>query len=774
MCVVFYIQFLRCYRAYLCPPSNDRAGSIPKMTRKKALLIGINYTGTENALNGCHNDVNNVRDFLVNDRGFSDDSKDMVIMTDTPDNEGTPFWPSGENILAAFKWLTSYNQDGDIVWLSYSGHGGQVKDTDDNRPTGFDDTICPVDFTEHGQMSSEILHRKIVSPMNPRARLTILFDCCHSGSACELPFVFRPDAEGNVNLLDHIKKGMGLVHAAGQLMRGGFSRDKIADAKMLLGGATDFFNGLHHARNGGADDEGLAPEQFDEDWEEEGKDVWMFSGCRDDQTSADATISGAATGAMSWAFIGTMREDPDLTYRQILQATRAKLVDNYEQIPQLSCGGHYDLDEPLRVNRTMDRNQPAAAASLLDQEGKIIAEILRSYRDLVNFATEPITNKTSTGQASYNSMAMDLETQNLIKSVENLLSLTRRIRELWIVGPLRKPGEGDRTEETINSEVKKVVGILNQLRSNKRQQLVSEGGGYGQFEVGDLAQPTQPSLPGAPGSTSAPTNGAAPHTAHGDARELSMLLDGEGITDAESAGTGLARILVRFLRLWASTHRYLAPPETTSALLKTLANSMASWETRDETLRKGYEFVMSAPGIPPERPGITEAAPITNETIEKGNTALMFPQDEFVSFDPARQAEDEDEDKEDDGFGPLSPIGTPDWKFVQEITQPSPEGKSLMQDFMDTMTSPTHPPENVSAAMEDLAQDLSADQQTSDPKPANSTDESSESRSSLTSPSSFEDEVATGCSSVGVSPRDDSKDESSSVEHTGESPQPTD
>lgn len=32
---------------------------------------------------------------------------------------------------------------------------GQVKDTDDGRPTGFDDTICPVDFTETGQISSE-------------------------------------------------------------------------------------------------------------------------------------------------------------------------------------------------------------------------------------------------------------------------------------------------------------------------------------------------------------------------------------------------------------------------------------------------------------------------------------------------------------------------------------------------------------------------------------------------------------------------------------------
>lgn len=149
--------------------------------------------------------------------------------------------------------------------------------------------------------------------MNPEARLTILFDCCHSGSACELPYVFRPNADGNIDLMDQIKKGVGLVRAAEHLVQGGWSREKMADAKMLLGGATDFFNGLHHARGHDTDDE-LAAENFHEHWERENKDVWMFSGCRDDQTSADATISGSATGAMSWAFIGTMRENPELSY----------------------------------------------------------------------------------------------------------------------------------------------------------------------------------------------------------------------------------------------------------------------------------------------------------------------------------------------------------------------------------------------------------------------------------------------------------------------------
>ncbi len=93
--------------------------------RRKALIIGINYNGSSHQLSGCINDAINVRDFLVNDRGFSSDSNDMVVMTDAPENYGTPFWPNGANLLAAFGWLTSWNQAGDSIWLSYSGHGGK-------------------------------------------------------------------------------------------------------------------------------------------------------------------------------------------------------------------------------------------------------------------------------------------------------------------------------------------------------------------------------------------------------------------------------------------------------------------------------------------------------------------------------------------------------------------------------------------------------------------------------------------------------------------------
>lgn len=202
--------------------------------------------------------------------------------------------------------------------------------------------------------------------MNPEARLTILFDCCHSGSACELPYVYRPDADGNINLMDQLKKGAGLVRAAHQLIQGGWSRDKVADAKMLLGGATDFFNGLQHMREGAGDDE-LAAESFsaEKHWEREGKDVWMFSGCRDDQTSADATISGAATGAMSWAFIGSMRQNPELSYVDVSVLWRC-----------LCCNFCHQLDANNRIRSCGKPEKPFSTNTPKSPSSAVVASMI--------------------------------------------------------------------------------------------------------------------------------------------------------------------------------------------------------------------------------------------------------------------------------------------------------------------------------------------------------------------------------------------------------------
>lgn len=154
--------------------------------------------------------------------------------------------------------------------------------------------------------------------MIPQARLTILFDCCHSGSAVELPYIYRPNSYGQVNLIDEVKTGMTLARQAMNLVHGGFSAAKVGEAKALFTDASHFFATLTANGGGGeTNEDGLGEENFVEDWKHEGKDVWMFSGCADDQTSADTSIAGAATGAMSHGLLKAMREDPKQSYIQV-------------------------------------------------------------------------------------------------------------------------------------------------------------------------------------------------------------------------------------------------------------------------------------------------------------------------------------------------------------------------------------------------------------------------------------------------------------------------
>ena len=300
------------------------------MVRKKSLLIGINYTGSQHALRGCHKDVENVGEFLSY-RGYSNNPRDQVILRD--DLRG-PFYPSGHNILAAMDWLVS--EQNTCCFLHYSGHGGQVRDPDGDRASGFDDTIVPVDYEKNGQIDSDTLHRHLVSRLPPNSTLFVIFDCCHSGSAIELPFVYRTDDEGNMNLMDNVKASIGLFNQASHLIQGGFNMQKVGQARELYAGAQSFFKSLTH-QGQQQDGPGVGEEHFQEDWKAERKMVSMFSGCRDDQTSADASIGGVSEGAMSWSFLQVMKNNPNPSYLQVSWITFPLPPILYKMISSFLC-----------------------------------------------------------------------------------------------------------------------------------------------------------------------------------------------------------------------------------------------------------------------------------------------------------------------------------------------------------------------------------------------------------------------------------------------------
>jgi len=72
---------------------------------------------------------------------------------------------------------------GDIFFLTYSGHGGQLPDKNGDEPDGQDETWCLYD----GQLVDDELYAKWAK-FKPGVRIFVLSDSCHSGSVVKLAF----------------------------------------------------------------------------------------------------------------------------------------------------------------------------------------------------------------------------------------------------------------------------------------------------------------------------------------------------------------------------------------------------------------------------------------------------------------------------------------------------------------------------------------------------------------------------------------------------------
>ena len=82
---------------------------------KRAVMIGINYVGQDGELAGCHNDVLNMKDYLMDVHEFEDENI-MVLMDD-----GVHTDPTMDNIMYAYRKIVQDSEPGDVVYLHYSG-----------------------------------------------------------------------------------------------------------------------------------------------------------------------------------------------------------------------------------------------------------------------------------------------------------------------------------------------------------------------------------------------------------------------------------------------------------------------------------------------------------------------------------------------------------------------------------------------------------------------------------------------------------------------------
>jgi hypothetical protein len=143
-----------------------------RVVDKYALLIGINYTGTKHELKGCVNDVNLIKDMLIN--RFQYKESNITILLNNQANR--------ENILNKFKELFTNSKENDKLFFSFSGHGYLIHDFLHNNSTTNDDVIISFDMKT---VSNKEISNIMYDYMKDECSLFMLYDSCHSGGLFE-------------------------------------------------------------------------------------------------------------------------------------------------------------------------------------------------------------------------------------------------------------------------------------------------------------------------------------------------------------------------------------------------------------------------------------------------------------------------------------------------------------------------------------------------------------------------------------------------------------
>jgi hypothetical protein len=301
--------------------------------RRRALIIGINYKSLANKgvhLYGCVNDAQRMyayvcaqvmRDLTLDDAA-SGEAKDVLCDVRVLCDEAVQLVepadkriktrvlkskPTRSAIERSLRWLASDADATTRLWLSYSGHGVSVRDENGDERDGKDEALVPLDYEQSDMILDDWVRENLVDCLPSGARLFGVVDCCHSGTALDLPITLEDKSR-------HVSN-----KSAKQVKR--YKRDEWRLVQQRTR-----FEKVAEAR----------------------ADVVMVSGCRDNQTSADAWEDRMSTGALTHAFLKYC--DKSETMERLLQDMSTWLVvHNYKQRPLLSFGAERTESAALRA-----------------------------------------------------------------------------------------------------------------------------------------------------------------------------------------------------------------------------------------------------------------------------------------------------------------------------------------------------------------------------------------------------------------------------------------
>jgi caspase domain-containing protein len=300
-----------------------------------ALLMGINcYLPNElpnglyyKSLWGCVGDVNRVEAFLRENLHVP--GEHITKLTSSRPIEGSEppeprsQWPSYENIVNAFKRLTNVAQEGDQVFIHYSGHGGRTLTTEQFKdikgPGGLDEVLVPMDLgdSEGRYLRDTELHFLIQKMVEKKLYVTIVLDSCHAGGATRSfldPALGRARVRG-VAVIDTFKRRSESLVASPEELR-----------EAWLTGAQPKTRKI----------------EVSSGWLLEPKDYVLIAACRANEYANEIVFEGSEkNGALSYWLVDSLKQlGPDFTYEMLHSRLLAKVHGQFAaQSPQLQGEG---------------------------------------------------------------------------------------------------------------------------------------------------------------------------------------------------------------------------------------------------------------------------------------------------------------------------------------------------------------------------------------------------------------------------------------------------
>jgi hypothetical protein len=197
--------------------------------------------------------------------------------------------PTRLNMINELTNLLKNSKSGDTLFFLFSGHGTYTFDYSGDETDRYDEMIVPLDFSTNSCISDDLLGSIVKNNLKNGVTLFMLFDSCHSGTIVDLKYNYMNTDDNNKTTVN--------------------------------------------------------PKGF-----ETSGSVYVISGCRDNQTSADAYVNylnkNIYSGAMTYAFLKTINDlGTKITLKTLLTNMRTILRSQYyTQIPQLSSGKLVDIN----------------------------------------------------------------------------------------------------------------------------------------------------------------------------------------------------------------------------------------------------------------------------------------------------------------------------------------------------------------------------------------------------------------------------------------------